>query len=146
MGMDPGLSLRIDETGTPLYARLDLRMGSCLTRRLHLGADWRMDTLVAGGDRPFQKRHELGPVLTYFLLEGWFFRTFIHIGGLEPFFITAGIQSGYEFSAGKFAGIGLALGGDLDIPFDGQPPQGYSISAIIYLTAYDLMNRRNRDK
>ncbi len=145
MGLDPGLALRFDETGTPLYARLDLRIGGCLTPRLALGADWRMDLLVTGENAAWPKRHEIGPVLTFFLVKGWFFRTFAHIAGFDPFFCTVGVQSGYEFSMGKFSAVGLVFGGDVDIPFTGEPPTGYSVSAALYLTAYDLGTRRGRE-
>ncbi len=146
MGLDPGLSLRVDETGTPLYARLDLRLGGCFNSRVQLGADWRMELLVTGEDRAFQKRHEVGPVLTVFLIEGWFARVYAHVGAFKPFLVTGGAQTGYEFSMGKFSAIGFALGGDVDVRFDGEPPPGYSFSLVLYLTAYDLGTRRGRNK
>lgn len=146
MGLDPGLALRLDDFGTPLYARLDLRLGGCFNPRVHLGVDWRMDLLVTGEEGAIQKRHEIGPVLTVFLLKGWFARVFAHIGDFKPFYVTAGVQTGYEFSFGRFSAIGFALGGDADIRFDGEPPPGYSFTAALYLTAYDLGNRRGREE
>ncbi len=146
MGLDPGLSVRVDETGTPVYLRLDLRLGGCITPRIQLGVDWRMDLLAGGGSSAPEKRHTIGPVLTLFLIRGWFVRTYVHLGNINPFYITAGAQTGYEFSAGRFGAIGLALGGDADIPFNGEPPLGYSLSAVFYLTAYDLGSRRGREK
>ncbi len=145
MGMDPGLAFRFDETGTPLYARLDIRIGGCFSPRVQLGADLRMDLLVSGEDGAWDKRQELGPVLAIFLLKGWFVRMFVHIAAFDPFAITAGGQTGYEFSIGKFSAIGLAVGGDVDTTFDGASPYGYSIAAVLYLSAYDLGTRRGRE-
>ena len=146
MGLDPGLSVRVDETGTPVYLRLDLRLGGCITPRVQLGADWRMDLLAGGGSGANEKRHTIGPVLTFFMIQGWFIRTYVHLGGINPFYMTAGAQSGYEFSVGRFGAMGLALGGDTDILFNGQPPLGYSFSFLFYLTAYDLGSRRGRER
>lgn len=146
MGLDPGLVLRLEEGGTPLYARLDVRGGGCFNPRVHLGVDWRMDLLVTGQDEVMQKRHEIGPVLTVFMLEGWFARLFAHIGGIGPFYTTLGLQTGYEFSTGKFAAVGITLGSGADVRFDGEAPLGYSFTAALYLTAYDLGNRRGREE
>jgi hypothetical protein len=146
MGLDPGISQRLDETGMPLYARLDLRVGGCITPRLQLGMDWRMDLLLGGGDNPIERRHQIGPVLTFFIYRGWFTRAFGHLGGYNPWFATAGAQTGYEFPTGRFTAIGFALGADADIPLDGNVPTGYAFSALLYLTAYELGTRRDVER
>jgi hypothetical protein len=146
MGLDPGLALRVEDGVTPLYARLDLRVGGCLDPRFQLGLDWRMDLLVTVEEGAMQKRHELGPVATVFLVRGWFARIFAHVGGFDPFLTTVGGQTGYEFSAGRFSAVGFALCGDADIRYDGEPPPGYSFSLALYLTAYDLGTRRGREE
>lgn len=145
MGLDPGLSLRMEQAASPLYARLHLRLGGCLTDRFHLGADWRMDQIVTEMSGVPEKRHEIGPVATFFMIEGWFARVFVHLAGIEPWLLTAGGQTGYEFSFNRFGAIGFALGADTDLPVDGQPPIAYSFSLSIYLTAYDLGSRRGRE-
>lgn len=145
MGLDPGFAMRIEDNRLPVYARLDLRVGGCLTPRVHLGMDWRMDILAGNGAHAVEKRQTIGPVLTVFLLRGWFARPYVHLGGAFPFYASLGLQSGYEFSWGRFAAAGIAVGGDADIPFDGQPPLGYTTFLSVYLSAYDLGTRRGRD-
>jgi hypothetical protein len=145
MGLDPGLALRLEGDLTPLYARLDLRIGGCVTPWFHLGADWRGDLAVTQVPRTPETRHEIGPVASFFLVEGWFARVFVHLAGVEPVSITAGGQTGYEFSMGRFSAIGFFLGADVDLPVNGQPPIAYSFSAGLYLTAYDLGSRRGRE-
>jgi len=145
MGLDPGVALRVEQAGTPLYARLHLRLGGCITDRFHLGADWRGDQIVTAVDGAVEKRHEVGPVATFFLVRGWFARVFVHVAGIDPWMFTAGGQSGYEFSLDRFGAIGFALGGDTDVPVDGQPPVAYALSFSVYLTAYDLASRRGRE-
>lgn len=144
MGLDPGLALRFNEYGTPMYARLNLRLGGCVNQRVQIGADWRMDILVTGAPEAPLTRHEIGPVATFYLHKGWFLRPFAHIGSVKPFILSVGTSIGYEWSMGRFSGVGIAVGGDTDIRFDG-PPDGYSVFFSIYLTAYDLGTRRGRN-
>jgi hypothetical protein len=145
MGLDPGLALRFDASGTPLYARLDLRIAGCLTRWLQMGGDVRGDILTTITPSAAQKRFEIGPVATFFIARGWFARFFVHFAGIDPIAFTAGGQTGYEFSWNEFSAVGVALGGDADIPVDGEPLQGYSFSASLYFSAYDLGTRAGRD-
>jgi hypothetical protein len=145
MGLDPGLSLRMEQEASPLYARLHLRLGGCITDAFHLGVDWRMDHIMTQMEGVPEKRHEVGPVATFFMIRGWFARTFVHLAGIEPWLLTAGGQTGYEFSFNRYGAIGFALGADTDVPVDGQPPIAYSFSLAIYLTAYDLGSRRGRE-
>lgn len=145
MGLDPGLALRVDATGSPLYARLDLRIAGCLTRWLQLGGDVRADILTTITRGAFQRRYEVGPVATFFVVRGWFVRTFVHLAEFHPVTITAGGQTGYEFSWDRFTAIGFALGADADIPLDGSPIPATSFSLSIYLSAYDLATRSGRD-
>ena len=145
MGLDPGLAMRFDETGGPIYARLDLRLGGCFNPRVQLGMDWRMDILAANGEHAVEKRQTIGPVLIVFLLRGWFARPYLHLGGLSPVYTSIGLQTGYELSFSRFGAFGMALGGDADVPFNGRPPLGYTAFALLYLTAYDLRTRRGRD-
>ena len=145
MGLDPGLALRFGGAQRPIYTRLALRLGGCLTPKLLLGVDWRIDIFTGNAKRAVQRRHTIGPVLTAFLFQGIFLRPYIHLGGISPIYTSIGLQTGYEFSFGRLGALGVAVGGDADIPFNGQPPLGYTVFALFYLTAYDLRNRRNRD-
>ena len=145
MGMDPGVALRVEPLGQPVYARLDIRLGGCITDRFHLGVDWRGDQIVNQVDGVPEKRHEIGPVATFFMIEGWFARIFVHLAGIEPVVFTGGGQTGYEWSFNRYGAIGFALGADTDVPVDGQPPIAYSFSLSVYLTAYDLGSRRGRE-
>jgi hypothetical protein len=146
MGLDPGVAVRFNEDGRPVFARLTLRIGGCFNRRIQLGADWRMD-VWAGGDRVArQNRHEVGPVATFFLIRGWFLRAYTHVGTIDPFVMTTGLATGYEWSMGRFGGGGIVLGGDSGVRFDGNAPDGYSIFGSFYLTAYDLGTRRGRNE
>lgn len=145
MGLDPGLALRFDASGAPLYARLDLRIGGCLTRWFQLGGDVRADLLATITRGAAQKRYEIGPVATFFVARGWFARFFVHLAGIDPVSLTGGGQTGYEFSWDKFSAIGLAVGGDADVPLNGDPLLGYSFSASLYFSAYNLGTRSGRD-
>ncbi|MBN2714649.1 MAG: hypothetical protein JXX14_02265 [Deltaproteobacteria bacterium] len=146
MGLDPGVAMRFNDFGKPVFARLTLRIGGCINRRIQLGADWRMD-IWAGGDRVAQQNtHEIGPVATFFLVRGWFARVYTHIGAIDPFTLTNGSATGYEWSMGRFSGGGILIGGDSNIRFDGHAPDAYSIFASFYLTAYDLGTRRGRNE
>jgi hypothetical protein len=145
MGLDPGLALRFDASGAPLYARLDLRIAGCLTRWLQIGGDLRADvlaTITRGAD---QRRYEIGPVAGFFIARGWFARFFVHLAGVDPVSITAGGQTGYELSWDRFSAIGIALGADADVPVDGSPLLAYSFSASFYFSAYALGTRSGRD-
>jgi len=145
MGLDPGLALRVDASGMPIYARLDLRIAGCLTRWLQLGGDLRGDvlaTITRGAD---QRRYEIGPVAAFFIAGGWFARLFVHFAGVEPVSFTAGGQTGYEFSWDRFTALGFAIGGDADVPVDGSPLLAYSFSLSFYLSAYALGTRSGRD-
>jgi hypothetical protein len=146
LGMDPGLSLRFDESGVPIYARLDFRVGGCLSPRVHLGADWRADLLVGGVAGAPPSRHEIGPVIAFFLVEGWFVRAFAHVARVNPFTAVLGGQSGYEWTMDRFTAIGFALGGDAEFATEGHPLAAWSISAGFYLSAYDLGTRSGRDE
>ena len=146
MGLDPGLAVRFDDAGAPVYARLDLRIAGCLTRWLQLGGDVRADllaTITRGAD---QRRFEIGPVAALFVARGWFVRLFVHLAALDPVSFTAGGQTGYEFSWDRFTGIGFALGGDADVPVDGSPLVAWSFSVSLFLSAYDLARRAGRDE
>jgi len=145
MGLDPGLALRMEESLLPLYARMDLRIGGCIRPWFQLGGDIRGDLLVTMTRGASKRRYEIGPVATFFLLRGWFARAFVHFAGVEPVSITAGGQTGYEFSTGKFTSVGFYAGADAQIPFDGRPPLAYDFSAGFYFSAYDLAQRRGRD-
>ena len=144
IGLDPGAAIRFDDGEFPVYARLQFRVGGCFSPRLHLGVDWRTDIFTANAEHVVNSRHSVGPVLTAFLIKGWFVRPNVHVGGFRPVYALVGAQTGYEFPWGKLGAVGFALGGDADIQFDG-PPLGYTVSAVLYLTAYDLRNRRDRD-
>jgi hypothetical protein len=146
LGMDPGLALRFDESGVPIYARLDLRVGGCLTPRVHLGADWRGDLLVGGVAGAPPSRHEIGPVIAFFLVEGWFVRAFAHVARVGPFTAVAGGQTGYEWTLDRFSAVGFAAGGDAELAAEGQPLAAWSVSAGFYLSAYDLGTRSGRDE
>ena len=145
MGLDPGLAVRFDASGAPLYARLDLRIAGCLTRWLQLGGDVRGDILSTITPGAAQKRYEIGPVAAFFIARGWFVRAFVHFAGIDPVSFTAGGQTGYEFSWDKFSAAGVALGGDVDFPVDGSPLLATSFSLSIYLSAYNLGQRSGRD-
>jgi len=145
MGLDPGLALRFDASGAPLYARLDLRIAGCLTRWLQIGGDVRGDILTTITRDAVQKRYEIGPVAAFFIARGWFARFFVHFAGIDPVSFTAGGQTGYEFSWDKFSAAGVALGGDADIPVNGEPLLGYSFSASLFFSAYALGTRSGRD-
>ena len=145
MGLDPGLALRFDASGVPLYARLDLRIAGCLTRWLQLGGDLRADILSTITRGAAQRRYEIGPVAAFFIARGWFARVFVHLAGVDPVSFTAGGQTGYEFSWDRFTALGFALGGDADVPVDGSPLLAYSVSLSIYLSAYNLGQRSGRD-
>jgi hypothetical protein len=145
MGLDPGLALRFDASGMPLYARLDLRIAGCLTRWLQLGGDVRADILSTITRGAAQRRYEIGPVAAFFVARGWFTRLFVHFAGVDPVSFTAGGQTGYEFSWDRFTALGVALGGDADVPVDGRPLLAYSFSISVYLSAYALGTRSGRD-
>lgn len=146
MGLDPGIAVRFDDFGVPVFARLTVRVGGCINRRIQLGGDLRMD-IWAGGDRVAQQhQYELGPVVTFFLVKGWFFRIFAHVGEITPFVLTSGLATGYEWGMGRFSGAGIMVGGDTDIRFDGHAPEGYSVFFSFYLSAYDLGTRRGRNE
>ena len=145
MGLDPGLALRMDDTGLPVYARLDLRIGGCVRPWLQIGGAVRADLLVTITRGAEQRRYEIGPVATFFLARGLFARLFVHLAGFEPVSIAAGAQAGYELDAGRFTAIGLYAGAGAQIPFDGEPPLAYDFSAGFYFTAYDLAQRSGRD-
>jgi hypothetical protein len=145
MGLDPALALRMDDSGLPVYARLDLRIGGCIRPWLQLGGDVRADLLATMTRGAAQKRYEIGPVATFFLARGLFARLFVHLAGIEPVTITAGAQTGYEFDTGHFTAVGFSLGADAEIPFDGEPPLAWAFAAGFYFTAYDLAQRSGRD-
>jgi hypothetical protein len=145
MGLDPGLALRMEESGLPLYARMDLRIGGCIRPWFQLGGDIRGDLLVTMTRGASQRRYEIGPVATFYLFSGWFTRLFVHFAGTDPVSITAGGQTGYEFSTGKYTAVGFYMGADAQIPFDGRPPIAYDFSAGFYFSAYDLAQRKGRD-
>lgn len=145
MGMDPGLVGRFEPDGMPVYFRLNLRIGGCISSRLLLGADWRMDLLAGGGQNPPEKRHTIGPVLSLFLVQGWFVRGSLHVGGIQPFLFNLGAQTGYEFSFGRYGAVGFAFGSSVDIPVDGELPRNVAVSGLLFLSAYDLGTRRGRE-
>ena len=146
MGLDPGVVLRFNESGEPIFVRLSLRVGGCFTSRIQLGMDWRMDIWAGGDIVSNQTQHEIGPVATFFLIRGWFVRSYVHIGAIHPFVLTSGVATGYEWSMGRFSGGGIQLGGDADIRVDGHAPDGYALLFGFYLTAYDLATRRGRNE
>lgn len=145
IGLDPGLVVRVDETGTPIYLRLDLRIAACLTPWLQLGGDLRGDIIstITPGAAP--KRHEIGPVAAFFLVRGLFTRIFVHVADFDPVTFIAGGQLGYEFSMDRFSAMGVALGADTDVPVNGSPFPAYSFNLSLYFSAYDLGMRRGRD-
>lgn len=144
IGLDPGTAVRFDDGEIPIYARLEFRVGGCFSPRLHLGMDWRTDIFTANAEDAAHSRHSIGPVLTAFLIKGWFLRPYIHVGGFRSVSALIGAQTGYEFGWGKLGAIGFAVSGDTDIPFSG-PPLGYTTSVVMYFTAYDIQSRRDRD-
>ncbi|MDD5309428.1 MAG: hypothetical protein PHU25_19095 [Deltaproteobacteria bacterium] len=143
MGLDPGVALRSMPGAMPVYIRLDLRIGGCLTRWLLLGADWRGDFISTLTPNAPNTIMELGPVIGFFPWKGLFTRIFVHVAALEPFGAAAGGQLGYEFGIDRFTAAGFALGGDYDVRFDGQT--GWSAGITLFLSAYDLLERFGRD-
>ncbi|NLN63249.1 MAG: hypothetical protein GX146_10270 [Myxococcales bacterium] len=145
MGLDPGLVLRHVDDEWKLFARLNLRFAGCIGPRVQMGVDWRMEIFTAGQGSNVPNRHEIGPVLTVFAHKGWFFRFYSHVGALHPFRVTVGAGTGYEWSLGRFTGMGVAVGGDVDILFTGAPPPAQAVFVVWHLSAYDLKTRRGRE-
>jgi hypothetical protein len=145
MGLDPGLVLRSESDELKVFARLNLRLAGCITPKVQMGADWRMEIFVGGEGGVVPNRHEIGPVLTVFALKGWFFRFYSHLGAFEPFRVTVGAGTGYEWELGRFSGMGLSVGGDVDVLFNGDPPPAQAFFVTWYLSAYDLGARRGRN-
>jgi hypothetical protein len=144
MGLDPGAAVRSMDGTMPVYIRLDLRLGGCLTRWLVLGADWRADFISTLTPNAPNTLMELGPVIGFFPWRGLILRIFAHVSTMEPFGTATGGQLGYEFAIDRFTAAGFALGGDWDTHFDGQ--MGWSAAVSLFLSAYDLMERFGRDE
>ncbi len=151
IGIDPGLVLLWSDENAPLYARIPLRLGYCITDWFHLGADFRYDILVTiereNGVPSSQRRFGLGA--TFFLVDGWFARPSGLLNISETIFISAGLQTGYEFRFDKFAGIGFAVSTDYEHPVRepfGEESPAWVFGVALYLTAYDLGERLGRDE
>jgi hypothetical protein len=150
IGLDPGLALMLQNQETPLYARLHLRLGYCVTDWFQLTGDMRYDLLVTGVHlRGFASSiRRFGVAGNFFALEGWFLKpsALFNIG--EAIYFSPSLQSGYEFMLSRFAALGFALSGAYEVPIkyvDGEASPAWVFGVTLYLTAYDLLTRRGRD-